>query len=303
MFRELIQRRDPSEIRVVNVGFSHINRYLPQFGLSGGIFHSSYYRVPYKATRSRVKTVTTVHDFLYEKYVSGLAKSVHSFQKRMAVMHSDAVICVSESTRQDLLEFYGHGLDYKTFVVANGVSDFYSPSGSFRRSDFILFVGPRGGYKNFEALVVAMGRFPDLRLTFAGGGALTSRELVLLNSHLPGRFDALGGVSQGMLRDLYRSCRFFAYPSLYEGFGIPPLEAMRCGAAVLAVRSSCTEEILGDSVVLVDCGDANSLAEGIAYLCNDSIAATFAVMGRKRAAFYSWDRCYEETDKIYRYLS
>lgn len=138
------------------------------------IFHSTYYRLPYNG---RCAVVTTVHDFTYEKFSSGIKKYAHSLQKKNAVMQSDLLLCVSNSTKADLLEFYGKDLDSKIRVVHNGVSHDYCFLGRGFNHE-VLFVGTRQGYKNFISVVKALSFIKDLTLVCVGGGGLVLKSWI-----------------------------------------------------------------------------------------------------------------------------
>ena len=121
----------------------------------GAVFHSSYYRLPSGRT---LPTVVTVHDFTYERCVTGPRRWVHAAQKNAAIRAAQAIICVSDSTRQDLLELVGVTPTQQVHVIHNGVADTFRPVRLPPASPpFVLFVGQRPGYKNFRLVLEAMG--------------------------------------------------------------------------------------------------------------------------------------------------
>ncbi|WP_253902614.1 glycosyltransferase family 4 protein, partial [Yersinia pestis] len=261
------------------------------------VFHSSYYRLP----DFDIPIVTTVHDFTYEKFVNGPAKWVHSWQKNRAVNNSDLIICVSENTAKDL-QMYCSVPSNKIRVIYNGVSDKYHYiKGVKITTNKVIFVGARGGYKNFDIAVKAISKTPHLELSVVGGGAFTSKELSLLNHYLPGRYHGLGRLSDEALNEAYNSAYALLYPSSYEGFGIPILEAMSAGCPVISVNVSSIPEVAGDAAILVQKPTIDELVDGL--LAVESERSKLIGYGMKQAAKFSWDKCYQETLDVYKELN
>lgn len=264
-----------------------------------GVFHSSYYRLPFRRTSS-LKVVTTVHDFTYEKFVKGPAQWVHSWQKNRAIRHSDIVICVSQNTAKDLMHYCP--IDpARIRVIYNGVSDNYYPLTDHPSvSNHVLFVGARGGYKNFNLAVEAVAAIPELELHIVGGGPLTKSECKQLDVLLQGRYRWLGRLSDEGLNIAYNSAYALLYPSSYEGFGIPILEAMRAGCPVIAVNVSSIPEVAGEAALLVERASAELFGAALQQIperCNELRQAGF-----QQAAKFSWDRCFDETLIVYKEL-
>ncbi len=264
------------------------------------LFHSSYYRLPDR----RVPVVTTVHDFIYERFASGPRKWLHSWQKFAAIRASHAVICISESTRRDLLQFLPDIRPERLHVVHNGVSNAFHPlspdampKGVAR--PYVLFVGARSGYKNFIPLVQAMTGQRDLDLVCIGGGVLTPQESELVKRQLGGRFAHHMGVSDAQLNQFYNGAFCLAYPSAYEGFGIPVLEAMRAGCPVVAMNSSSIPEVAGEAAQLLPEGSPEALHAAISRLDQSGQREHYRQLGLQRATLFSWDRTFAETRKVY----
>jgi mannosyltransferase len=264
------------------------------------LFHSSYYRLPERS----VPVVTTVHDFIYERFASGPRKWLHSWQKFAAIRASQAVICISESSRRDLLQFLPDIRPERLHVVHNGVGSAFHPlspdvipKGAAR--PFVLFVGARSGYKNFMPLVQAMTVLRDLDLVCIGGGVLTPQESELVQRQLAGRFAHYMGVSDAQLNQFYNDAFCLAYPSAYEGFGIPVLEAMRAGCPVIAMNSSSIPEVAGNAAQLLPEASPEALRAAIDRLHQTGQRQHFRKLGFQRASAFSWDRTFAETCRVY----
>lgn len=262
------------------------------------LFHSTYYRLP---TQARY-TVTTVHDFTYERFVNGPRRLVHSWQKMAAIRNADKIICVSRSTRNDLLEYVPGISEDRIVVVPNGVAADYRvlERKTACPRDFALFVGSRGGYKNFLAAIKGAARVSGLKLVCVGGGPFTKAELGLLETYLPGRYTHAGFVSNVRLNELYNQAFCLLYPSRYEGFGIPVLEAMRAGCPVIAVATSSIPEVAGDAAVLLEEGTPEEIATALETLQDGSLRDRLVTAGLRQAGQFSWDRTFAETMDVYR---
>lgn len=263
-----------------------------------GIFHSSYYRLP---NQRSLKTVTTVHDFTYEKFVTGPAQWVHTWQKNRAIRNSDLIICVSHNTARDLMQYCPVD-ESRIRVIHNGVSDSYRqlPIKSDFNYNSVLFVGARGGYKNFHLAIDAVAAVVGLELHIVGGGALSSDELAQLEKKLPGRYRWLGRLSDEELNVAYNQAYALLYPSSYEGFGIPVIEAMRAGCPVIAVNVSSIPEVAGEAAILVDSPSSFALRDALNAVSERR--QQLVVAGLAQAAKFSWDRCFDETLAVYNEL-
>jgi len=273
------------------------------------IFHSSYYRV---ALQKNVVNVTTVHDFTYEHYRKGLARKVHSAQKRFAVLRSDGIICVSENTKRDLLNLYPETPDENIRVIYNGVGEeFFIDAQAESKLEticadlavrqYILFVGDRINYKNFDVALEVLSRLPNYKFVIIGGQHLNGAEKQKL-APLGLRVVHLRGVSSETLNILYNGALCLLYPSAYEGFGIPVLEAMKAGCPVVSTNSSSIPEVAGDAALLVDVISPEQILEKIALLENDVFRNGCVGRGLVNAAAFSWDKCFSETLAFYKEL-
>ena len=283
-----------------------ISRYLPFTRIlpKHSILHSSYYRF---SLQKSVINITTVYDFTYEFFFSGFQKQVHTLQKKLAVLNSDGIVCISENTKKDLLRFYPEIDSKKVKVIYISASDEYFPIGTpsiidgfaeLLNKPFVLFVGDRSHYKNFNKAVEVVKKIPILNLVVAGGKPLTKSEMGFLKT-LQGRFYFYQGISAKNLNWLYNTAFCLLYPSSYEGFGIPILEAMKAGCPVVTTNLSSIPEVAGDAALLVNKPDVNSLVKKVNLLFDSATREDLIQKGFKQAAKFSWDRCFDETIAFY----
>lgn len=315
VFKEIISRLPPGTLykyayfgtgttKLANIGKSiKLNpriferyRYSPIVARDATVFHSTYYRLP----SINIPTVTTVHDFTYEYFTSGLKKVVHCQQKYNAIKNSDKIICVSENTANDLMKFCPVHED-KIVVVNNGVSDSFFPIKQIKKTPSILFVGSRASYKNFDLVVKALEKIAHISLRIVGGGELSKRELHLLENTIPNRYEKMGYLSEQDLNELYNSSLALVYPSSYEGFGIPILEAMKAGCPVVTSNRSSIPEVCGNAGVVLEDLTPGSIEEALKLLdVNFSFVQEQIALGKERSNAFSWDKSSKLTNQVYK---
>ena len=215
------------------------------------IFHSTYYR---SLVGWRGKQIFSVYDLIYEKYPDTFndARDVIHL-KSQAFKRADHLICISDATKQDLIHYYNIP-DEKISISHLGYGEQFRPVDSSRidlRMDipFILYVGGRAKYKGFSDLVTAYSQWRsrhDLKLVVVGNEWTKQESELLSNMGIQHQVQLLGGIDDKQLCDLYNQARAFVYPSHYEGFGLPLLEAMACVCPVIASSIPSTREIAGD---------------------------------------------------------
>ena len=251
--------------------------------------------------------VATHHDSTQERFPE-LFRNAAAIQarKRRLYLRADMVICVSESARRDLIEIYGL-LESRTRVVHHGVTPVVACAAG--REDegepYVLYVGSRSTYKNFLSLVrafAATGAAQDMRLLVAGGGDWSGRErAAIAELGLERRVTLLPRVDETRLGKLYSDAVLFVYPSLYEGFGMPPLEAMSAGCPVLVSCSSSLPEICGDAAHYFDPAIEGALERELGRLLGDGALLRAKVdAGRARAGRYTWEMAAQGTLEAYR---
>lgn len=271
------------------------------------IFHSSYYRT---SRNKNAINITTVHDFIHEKFRSGIPMYINHIQKKYALMNSDAIICVSESTKNDL-KFYFPNIDQdKIHVIYNGVdSDVFKklsidkPHTIYNLGNYILYVGNRKQkYKNFESLVGALQFHTELNLVLVGGGPPSKNELQILNNKLSKRIIYLENVDNQKLNILYNFAFALVYPSVYEGFGMPIIEAQSAGCPVIATKCPSVTEITNQSAILTNTGSIVELTESIELLKNNDQREAYIKKGLINSKSFSWNIMAEKVSGIYKAL-
>jgi glycosyltransferase involved in cell wall biosynthesis len=270
------------------------------------IFHSSHYRI---SLSKNAVNITTVHDFTYEYFRRGLPRIVHSWQKRNAIKNSDGIICVSENTKKDLIKFMPSINIEKIKVIYNGVNDVYRPlvnkknilTGQFEglNRKYILFVGARDYYKNFNIALEVVSKLDGFDLVVVGGGEFSKKEIATLEASIQSRYFHFLGLDNEKLNILYNNAELLIYPSAYEGFGIPILEAMRAGCPVVATKSSSIPEVSNGAALEVEKINVDSFLNKINLLNDRKFKDILCQKGFDNAKRFSWDKCYQETHSFY----
>ncbi|NMF90633.1 glycosyltransferase family 4 protein [Aromatoleum petrolei] len=294
--------------RAVNavLGWPGMRRFRPD------IVHETYYSTRTAAPKGS-KVVLTVYDMIHERFPENFSIADPTRrEKAAAVLRADHVICISEQTRKDLVEFLGVPPE-KTSVVHLGFT--LRPQGSQPSQDeasdrpYLLYVGNRSGYKNFDGLVRAYASSPFLQAEFDlvcfGGGEFNARERDAVEKlgAAASRVRQVAG-DDSVLASYYRQARAFVYPSRYEGFGIPPLEAMSFGCPVACSNVSSIPEVVGDAAEMFDPSDTESMCAAIERVASDEARrAELIARGRARLDVFSWQRCAQQTLDIYRRIA
>lgn len=261
------------------------------------IFHSSYYRT---CSNPLAQNVTTVHDFTYDYFSNGIRKAVHCLQRNRAIMNSDAIVCISKNTKRDLLKFLPEVDSKKIHVIYNGVSDEYKPLSKKNQnySNYILFLGSRSSYKNFKFAVEAIKQ-TSFNLLICGN-ELSKDEIYLLDKVLGReRYEVKVRPTNQELNELYNSVFCLLYPSSYEGFGIPVLEAQRAGCPVIALNASSIPEIIGKNDLLMNALTFADFKDKINILRDLKSREEVIEAGLDNAHKYSWDKMSQEYMDLY----
>jgi mannosyltransferase len=290
-----------SEKKILNTGVSNllIDRFMSvklKEEKEPFIFHSSYNRI---TTNKKAKQVLTVHDFVHERFYKGIRKFLHSYQKGKAIKKADAIIVISENTKKDLLLFFSNINPNKVHVIYNGVSDdFFSLRQQATTNDF-LFIGSREKYKNFDFAVKAISQTDSFKLNIVGS-ILRKDEILMLNQLIPGRWKLFNNIENVKLNELYNNAFALIYPSSYEGFGIPLLEAMKAGCPFIAYKSSSIPEVAGDAGILIDKLEISLFKEAVLMI--EENREEIVKKGFNQANKFSWEKSYQETLQVYKDL-
>ena len=280
-------------------------RWLARHGAD--LVHETYYSHARSAPPG-VPTVLTVHDMIHEKFPGYAPRTGRiAAAKRAAIARADHVICVSENTRRDLLELCGTDPS-RVSVVHHGVS---LPAGDAKSAPrpiaepYLLFVGKRAGYKSFDTLLrayaAAAGIRRDHALVSFGDAPFSGAELRLMDRlGIPRDRVHHAAGDDAALALYYRHASLFVYPSRYEGFGMPPLEAMSLGCPVVCSDAASLPEVVGDAALTFEPGNAEALRAAMeAVLGSSELADELRRKGRERIRSFSWALCARQTRAIY----
>jgi glycosyltransferase involved in cell wall biosynthesis len=268
------------------------------------LFHGLNQRLP------RVKlhrAVATFHDLFVMTGEYSTPEFRHRFtsQARDAAARSDAAIAVSEFTRRQVIELLGMDPAH-VHVVHHGIRCLPAAPAGTAREKIVLNVGAVQKRKNIVRLVEAFERLSaDWRLVLAGSAGFGAEEALARIDRSPARarIQVTGYVSAAELARWYARASIFAFPSLDEGFGMPLLEAMAAGVAVVTSSRSALPEVAGDAALIVDAEDTDALARALADLStNRELRVELAQKGRARTHYFSWERAVRETWDVYQTL-
>ncbi|OBF52866.1 glycosyl transferase family 1 [Mycobacterium sp. 852002-50816_SCH5313054-b] len=284
-----------------------VNRFVAPMALrrvNPDIVHETYYALkPVGRARRRI---VTVYDMIHELFPDEFPDAVQATAaKRAAVNRADHVICISENTRRDLVRLFGVD-PARTSVVHLGYSVEVEAPGEQEPANrpTLLYVGNRYGYKNFTTLLQAFASSPILRrfdlVAFGGQPVLPDERDVIERLGITERVRFASGPDRELAR-CYRSATAFIYPSKYEGFGIPPLEAMSYGCPVVCSDAGPIPEIVGDAGAYFDPNSDEDLRTTLErVVTSEELQADLRVRGHARLAAFSWDDCAAATAQIYR---
>jgi glycosyltransferase involved in cell wall biosynthesis len=286
-----------------------IPRKLKQLGTD--LYHSPHYVLPLLCPKAAVVTIHDCIHLLFPEYLPNrFAKRYAWFMMRNAVRRSELILTVSEASRADILSFYPEADPERLQVVPNAIDEaiLQDPGEEEMervreryqiRGRFVLYAGNIKPHKNLARLIAAFGLLKqrsgheDLKLLIIGDEvnryASLRRSVEAAGVRQDVRF--FGFVPDHTLAALYRLASVFAFPSLYEGFGLPPLEAMACGTPVVTSRISSLPEVVGDAAVLVDPYSVDDIASALErVLGDDALRASLVAKGRARVQDFSWAR-------------
>jgi glycosyltransferase involved in cell wall biosynthesis len=282
------------------------------------IYHATFYDPSAVLALRGAKLVVTVLDMIPEHFpdyfhTTGLYGRFVTKRwiagKRKLCERADAILAISETTKRDVIAFYGIDPDRITVTHLGNrlVSDRSEPRLSGFPDRYLLFVGTRNTYKNFpffvEGVAPVLANDPSLHVVCIGGGAFDTTERSLIERI--GLTDRVvqHSVSDRELAACYAHAVAFVFPSLYEGFGIPILEAFGCGCPAIVADASCFPEIAGDAARYFDPKDRESLRAAVAEIIDKPVVADeLRRKGRERARAFTWEATAQKTIAVYREL-
>jgi glycosyltransferase involved in cell wall biosynthesis len=282
------------------------------------VFHAPHYVLP-PATRCR--SVVTIHDcihLMFPQYLRNRAAYLYARASMWSAAHqAHRILTVSEASKRDIIHFFSVPPE-KVVVVYNAIEERFSETPSEDAIErvreryqlnhpFVLYVGNIKPHKNLVRLIEAFAElrrrgFDELKLLIIGDeiSKLPALRRAVHSHKLHKHVRFLGYLEDETLASLYRLASVFVFPSLYEGFGLPPLEAMASGTPVVTSNVSSMPEVSGDAAVLVDPYNVDSIVDGIARVLKDpELSAALRRKGIARAREFSWDRSVQRTRQLY----
>jgi len=285
------------------------------------VLHSPFFNAPREHYGSLVVTIYDI-SFLLQPQFHTEANRLHCLQGTLnAALYADRVITISMQTKKDLMAYFSipeerirvihpaHRKIYHPERDTEVIRDTLERLGIYY--NFILCVGSLEPRKNLKTLLEAYAtcvqqHAAEELLVIAGGKGWLSDDLAefVADLSMAGRVKLLGYTQEADLRVLYSAAKLFVYPSLYEGFGLPPLEAMACGAPVITSNTSALPEVVGDAAILIDPHSSEDLSDAMhAVLTDGQMRSKMRRQSLERANLFSWERAAEDTLTVYREVS
>jgi len=270
------------------------------------LFHPTYYDTSFLNYIGTNPFVITVHDMIYELFPADFNDSqVGILLKKELITKANRIIAISENTKNDIVKILNIPPE-KIDVIYHGTS-MQPPSGKKRRLNlpqkYILFVGERSFYKNFQRLLEAFAIISkannDLFLICTGKPFSDSEQQQIKILSVESRI-IQQSIDDNDLSELYNRALLLVYPSLYEGFGIPILEAYACNCPVVLSNTSCFPEIAGDAGAYFDPYSVSSIADTLIEIINNEDKRIRLIAdGKERLKLYSWEKAAQKTEELY----
>ncbi|HBI33728.1 MAG TPA: hypothetical protein DEA43_00145 [Candidatus Moranbacteria bacterium] len=270
--------------------------------------------------RKNLKVVVTIHDLAFKIFPEYFPKkdlTKLNILSDLAIKNADRIIAVSQSTKKDILKFYPkvsaekitvihHGFDTELFSQKKSIKESSAVLGNWKLEigNYILYVGAIQPRKNLGVLIEAFEKIKsaswrtELKLVFAGAPAWQYEDTLekISQSKFSGDIIVTGTIPFSDLPVLYQNAAAFVFPSLYEGFGIPVLEAMASGTPVILANNSSLPEVGGEAALYFETESSDDLAGCLERVLTDKdLSATMIQKGKSRAANFSWEKCAQLT--------
>ena len=277
---------------------------------SPDIIHETFYSSDYSYPK-RTPVVITIHDMIHELYPEMFDKNDKtSLNKKIAIDRADKIICVSETTKNDLIKLYNTPKN-KISVIHHGITTFSENlkvnqiSSKIINEPYLLYVGKRDGYKNFSNYIKSINHNKslkkDFKLVIFGGGDFTLKEKSLFArlGFSDNNFYYFDGCDT-VLKNLLENAVAFIYPSLYEGFGLPLVEAMQFECPIIASNSGSIPEIAQQAAEYFNPNSFESMSEVInnVVYSSDKLKA-LKINGKDQIKNFSWEKTAQKTNKVY----
>ena len=295
-------------------------------GLRPALIHAPYYLRPYALPAPVVLTAYDLIPLIYPRYFTLKERAIFRLAMGLALRTAQAVIAISQATASDLQRHYRLP-PARLAVIALAADPAFGPQpmeaiAAIRQryqlpERYALYLGSNKPHKNLVRLIEAWKMVTGLRLEVSSPGPHRSAAALVIAGHwderypearqraaalgLGGSVRFLGAVAEEHLPALYAGAELFVFPSLYEGFGLPVLEALACGVPVVCSNSSSLPEVAGDAALLVDPLDVPAMAQALGRVLGDlSLRQDLRARSLARAALFSWERAARETLAVYR---
>jgi glycosyltransferase involved in cell wall biosynthesis len=277
------------------------------------VFHPTYFDDYYLPALGAVPLVVTMFDMIYELYPETYpseAAAALSARKKNISRRARKIIAISHSTKRDLCRLFD--VPPSNVAVIHLANTLPAGSGSMTHAieaalpeQYILFVGIRAGYKNFPFFISSMQQLFEkqggLHLICTGNPFSPDETALFRSMGIADRVQHIQAHDNDLLRALYRNAKALVFPSLYEGFGLPVLEAMGCGCPVIVSRSSSLPEVAGDAALYIEPKDRDSIRNAVAdVLDSRTLRSELRAKGIEQEKKFSWNFVAEQTADIYR---
>ena len=278
-----------------------LNRFNPD------IIHPTYYDISFLKNFKKPK-VLTIYDLIHEKYHYLYNLKSNDLPKKEAIKYSDYYICISKNTQRDLIKYYNIKEERTSVIYLAPFADInhsLNTSKNYTDKPYLLFVGNRHKYKNVKfmmnAIALDIGIMKNYNIIFFGGGNFTQQEKEFFKklNFSENQILSVQGADK-YLTKLYQNASAFIYPSLYEGFGLPILEAMNNNCPIISSNTSSMKEVGGNAVEYFNPQETESLLQAFKnVLYSESRRKELVNLGKERIKIFSWDKCAKETLKVY----
>ena len=305
-----------SHLRNAHRAASVLNRLHSRQKIRAGkfdVFHPTYYHRYILDAIGSKPFVVTFHDAASERYGQQYPELGHGLYetKKQLLSRADRIICISEFSKRDLLHYFSVDEDKVAVIplcttMGEQVA-LLKPQESPLSAPYLLYVGKRGLYKNFDgffrAIEPVLHQHPDLHLICAGGGGFTPGELAMFSAARLGNRVHFQPFTDASLINLYQHALAFVFPSLHEGFGIPVLEAFSTGCPALLSNRSSLPEVAAEAALYFDPEQSDSVAHAIERIVTDgTLRADLRQKGTERIRHFSCDKTAEQTLRVYQSL-